>query len=107
MLRSSKRRIVSTIVILIFAGALIALKPPSVVEYVPIVSDGRQQLVQDRTLLTAAHLDRLEVILQSYGVAYKRADVNHLLIPRSLSNDRDLLWNYTSKAEDLKSEDPK
>jgi hypothetical protein len=69
-------------------------------EYVPIVIDNRQQLVTNPFMLTPGHLDRLEVVLKRYGEWYQRVDATHLRISRELWRDRDLLWNYTTKAED-------
>jgi len=87
---------------MVVACILLASRPRALVEYVPVVSDSRQALVQDRSLLTPAHLDRMEVVLKSYNQPYTRVDANHLLISRALSRDTDLLWNYTTKAEDPK-----
>ncbi len=98
---SPNRRIlvISAIAVLALAIAFVLwITAPA--GYVPIVMDGRQQLVEDPTMLTPAHLDRLEAVLKRYDEWYQRIDATHLRISRKLWRDRDLLWNYTTKAED-------
>ena len=86
--------------LLIVAGAIVAAWAQSSSEYVPVLMDSRQQLVENPTILTPAHLDRVEAVLKGYGEWYHRVDATHLRISRKLSHDRELLWNYTMKAED-------
>lgn len=54
-------------------------------------------------MLTPGHLDRVEVVLKRYDEWYQRIDATHLRISRKLWRDRDLLWNYTTKAENVGS----
>lgn len=72
--------------------------------YIPIVlSDltGRQGLVEDKTLLTPEHISAVQVVLNEYNQPYKMID-GELYIKPSLWRDRDLLWNFTSKAEGVR-----
>ncbi|MEX0775851.1 MAG: hypothetical protein WD042_09085 [Phycisphaeraceae bacterium] len=104
MARVTRRILLITVaVLLLVAIAITVAWVQSPAEYVPVVMDGRQQLVENPALLTPEHLDRLEVVLKRYGEWYQRTDATHLRISRSLSRDRDLLWNYTTKSEDGQS----
>jgi len=67
--------------------------------YVPIVTNRTMELVEDRSLLTAAHLDHVEVVLKNYGEFSERLGPTRLRISPWLAFDRDLLWNYTTKAQ--------
>lgn len=39
-------------------------------------------------------------VLDFYEVPYKQTDEGEVLIPTSLAEDKDTLWNYTTKAGD-------
>ena len=43
--------------------------------------------------------DRLEQVLRHYGVPYQRTDQG-LRVDASVATDADLVWNFTTKAED-------
>jgi hypothetical protein len=43
--------------------------------------------------------DRLEQVLRHYGVPYQRTD-HGLRVDASVASDSDLVWNFTTKAED-------
>jgi len=67
-------------------------------EYIPIVYVNDVGLVDNVQLLTENHLNNLEHVLNFYKVKYTRVSAKVLLIDSSV--DRDLQWNYTSKAND-------
>jgi hypothetical protein len=71
-----------------------------VVRYVPVGVDRTGEFVDIPERATRAHLEAFRVVLRDYGVEYieKGGDV---YIPRGLAQDRELLANYTTKAEDL------
>lgn len=72
-------------------------------EYVPIVLNverGDHTLVEQPDLLSDTHIDAMTKILSRYGEPYKIID-GKLYIKSSLQADRDLLQNYTFKAEAL------
>lgn len=70
------------------------------VEYQPVILDNRQELIRSPALATPDHLNRLERVLTSYGESYERVSQTKLLIPLRLRRDAQLLWNYSTKAED-------
>ena len=43
--------------------------------------------------------DRLEQVLRYYGVPYQRTEYG-LRVDRSVAADTDLVWNFTTKAQD-------
>ena len=73
------------------------------VEYTPlkrVVINGDHKIEIDSKLNSKEHHKRVVKIFDKYGVDYKIVgDFDRILIPKSLSNDKDLLANYTSKAE--------
>lgn len=75
------------------------------IPYVPVVVEwegGDLLLKEDRGLLTEEHTRCMQVVLKRYGESYYMRD-GTLFIPKRLHDDRELLWNYTSKAESLRS----
>ncbi len=67
-------------------------------EYMPLVWDSREGIVEDAGLLTKEHVDRVEHVLQFYDVEFHRVSETQLLIMTPI--DKDTLWNFTTKAED-------
>lgn len=75
-------------------------------DYVPVslvVKGGDHVLTEDPSLLTKEHIEAMKIILSRYGEDYKIAD-GKLMIKASLKSDKDLLQNYTFKAEVLRRE---
>lgn len=74
------------------------------VEYEPLkLQTGAQnKLVPAPELNTSAHLENVKVVLSFYGEQWQTNSNGKLLITRKLSNDKELVWNYTKKAEDPK-----
>lgn len=75
-------------------------------EYVPIslvVENGDHKLIEDRKLLTPEHVGAMKTILSRYDESYKEID-DKLWIKSSLQSNRDLLQNYTFKAEALRNQ---
>jgi hypothetical protein len=73
-------------------------------EYTPvslIVERGDHKLVETPELSTKDHIEALKHILNKYNEPYMISD-DKLLIKESLQKDKDLLQNYTFKAEVLR-----
>jgi hypothetical protein len=51
-------------------------------------------------MATPAHLNHVERVLDACGEPYVCISQTNLLIPQVLASDTDLLWNYTTKAND-------
>ena len=82
------------------------MKSPDVeyVEYRPVVRKldrGDHLLADAPELLTPDHIRAVQRVLEGYGEPFK-LEGDKLYILRKLSVDRDLLANYTEKAEDLR-----
>lgn len=70
-------------------------------EYIPIVliiDRGDHILKEDPSLLSPEHIDAMQAILKKYGENFEVRD-GKLLIEQSLQRDKDLLQNYSFKAE--------
>jgi hypothetical protein len=79
-------------------------KNVGMVPYVPIVDvwiRGDPLLTDTPGLLTREHLEAVDHILNYYNEKHEFHG-GVLYIERSLANDRDLLWNFTTKAEDYR-----
>jgi len=89
-----------SLIIIFFAFAIVFFIP--IIPYSPIVSDlGREiKLVANNELITKDHLDRAEHVFKYYGENYWRVSSNTLFICIPLKLDKELIWNYTIKAED-------
>lgn len=101
------RWVILIAVLCIATGAVVSwltlrpsMVPSSMVPYTPIVMDQRQKLVDMSVLITPAHLDAMERVLKRYDEPFHRSGPTLLLIPRRLAEDRDLLWNFTTKASE-------
>jgi hypothetical protein len=72
------------------------------VEYQPLkLQTGAQnKLVSAPELNTSGHVERVKAVLDFYGEKWQTDDSGKLLVTRKLSRDKELLWNYTNKAED-------
>jgi len=71
-------------------------------EPLKLQSGPENKLVPAPELNTPDHLERLKTVLNFYDVKWQTNRSAKLLITRRLSNDEELLWNYTKKAEDPK-----
>lgn len=103
---SKKSNRIALFVILAFVTLLTViliiniLKNTGMVPYVPIVSVD-SVLTDTPKLLTPDHLDAVDHVLSYYGQKHEFCG-EKLYIEASLANDRDLLWNFTTKAEDCR-----
>ncbi|NJO21425.1 MAG: hypothetical protein HC838_17210 [Spirulinaceae cyanobacterium RM2_2_10] len=72
------------------------------VEFQPVKLQTGQQnkLVPAPELATPSYLERVKVVLEFYGEKYQTNANGSLLIQRKISRDRELLWNYSMKAQD-------
>ena len=93
---SSLSRITSTMLLLILLAA--CSQPVEFREYVPLVWDDANKIIEQPETLTKEHLDNLQKVLNYYKVHYKRISPTSLQIQQSVG--REMQWNYTSKAND-------
>ena len=98
LIKTFKQRIVFSFMCIFFGCS-----NSSYTEYIPVslvVEKGNHQLLENPQLLTPEHVEAMKLILARYDEPYKEID-GKLLIKSSLQSDRDLLQNYTFKAEAL------
>lgn len=98
-----KKRSAFFLLPLVISGAVaiswIVIRYP-LARYVPIIQGPDQRLIPANEMNTEQHLDRVEQVLAYYDQPYRRLESTDLRIPWALVLDRDLVWNYTLKAED-------
>jgi hypothetical protein len=58
------------------------------------------RLVAEQGVPEPGFYDALAYVLQYYGEAYTRREDGTIWIPEARYQDRDLMWNYTTKARD-------
>lgn len=93
---------IKTPLLLVFAMvAIVACDGNKFVEYKPHYFNP----TSDQKYYGDAELDSTEFVntqhvLTYYGEAFKTENDNVILITKELANDWDLLWNYTTKAND-------
>lgn len=71
-------------------------------EYCPVVIDlttNSNIYKECPDLLTKDHLDEIRIIFDKYEEKYIIDDSGDILVPRKLSENKDLVANYTKKAE--------
>jgi hypothetical protein len=81
----------------VLCGVYVYHKVP-LVQFQPIYLDSRQQLQSSNERLTREQADKLVTVLHSNGEHYCRSSSNTVLITPALNTEKDLLWNYSSKA---------
>ena len=72
---------------------------PSAWDYVPVVRDEQVGLTEAPELATPEHLDRAEQVFAYYGRPTERTSPTSLRV-HDEPMTRELVWNYTTKAED-------
>jgi hypothetical protein len=72
-------------------------KPSDESIYRPLVFDGNK-LNYEEVLNTKEHYDRVEHVLRYYSIVFNRFGETSLTLEKPI--DLDLMWNFTSKAED-------
>lgn len=65
-------------------------------EYIPVEQQG-DQLVENKALLTEKHRENIKRVFDYYNVKWKEEE-GKLLV--ASGTDKELLWNYTTKAND-------
>jgi hypothetical protein len=88
-------------VVLIGGAVIYSQWPYRMVPYVPVVEEwvaGEPELRESPELLTPAHLERMQTFLRIYREPFRLRD-DSMFVQKRLRDDRELLWNYTSKAE--------
>ncbi|HHZ19115.1 MAG TPA: hypothetical protein GX391_01175 [Firmicutes bacterium] len=71
----------------------------SYIKYDPIVYKPGKGLVEAPKLNTMAHKENIKLVLTSYSEKWKEKN-GEIYIQRKLYFDKDLLWNFTNKAND-------
>ena len=100
-MRASKKILIAIKYTMLFTSLIFTCSCMGYVEYVPIVlivEHGDHILREEPSLITPEHIKAMKIILERYGEKYNMKD-GKLYIKQSLQNDRDLLQNYTFKAE--------
>lgn len=57
-------------------------------------------LVASDEQLTVEYKENVKFVLDYYEVPYRENNNGEILIPEKIWNDQDLIWNYTTKAND-------
>jgi hypothetical protein len=65
----------------------------------PVYRNGDRLIVQELPL-TPELRERVKTVLQFYDVPFKEDQNGDLLIPAQDWQDQELMWNYTTKAND-------
>lgn len=65
----------------------------------PVYQKGNKLVVSDEPM-SAEFKENIKFVLRHYGKHYKENQNGDILIPEGLWADRDLMWNYTTKAND-------
>ena len=68
------------------------------VPYRPVVRS-QDQLVVAPSPPEAEHLDNIKRVFDFYNVPYREVD-QQLLVPAEIWRDQEMMWNYTTKAND-------
>ena len=91
---------------ILFVSLLFISSCMNYVEYTPIVlvvEHGDHLLKEEPGLITPEHIEAMKIILGKYGEKYVIKG-GKLYIKQSLQRDKDLLQNYTFKAEAYRKE---
>ena len=90
--------------LIIFSVLVLVWEKYRLVPYIPVVLNvyrGDHKLQYDKDLMDSEHKKNIIIILRKYGEYYQeQGDV--ILIRHYLLRDKDLLQNYTNKAEGLR-----
>lgn len=90
----------ATFLVLVVVG-LSACSNNEYVEYKPhYLSDNNEGKYYGIPELDSAEFQNTIQVLEYYGEAYKTKNGNVILISKQLSNNWELVWNYTTKAGD-------
>jgi hypothetical protein len=65
----------------------------------PVYRQG-DRLVPDEAPVSRDLRDRMKTVLAFYDVPFREDDAGGLWVPARTAHDLDLMWNYTSKAND-------
>ena len=97
--KPTKRNRILIVVIIVFGISGFLIWSNSYVEFKPIVFDLKTEkyipVKPDPGFNT-----NLKVVLEHNNMAYKEDASGRILIKRKISNDKELMWNFTTKAMD-------
>lgn len=69
------------------------------VPYKPVYKHGDQLIVSTDSLSTEFR-ENIKIVFKFYDVSYKEDENGVILIPKKIWEDKDTIWNYTTKAND-------
>lgn len=70
------------------------------IEFKPVIQEGDKLIYVEEDYFSSAFTEHFKDVLQFYKEDYKISKEGVLLIPETLYQDKELLWNYTTKAND-------
>lgn len=69
-------------------------------EFRPVIFDGQQLVYTDADTFPSEFMKTIENVFTYYNHEYKRSSEGKILVPEALYKDMELMWNYTTKAQD-------
>lgn len=88
------RKIIVFLIVLV--SVFLLYREYSFTEYIPLILE-KEEIIEKPSLLTENHKLKMIQVLNHYDEKWKLED-KKLLVKRNI--DRELLWNYTTKAND-------
>lgn len=70
------------------------------VEFYPVIREGDQLVAKKDAPISEELKQHVIQVLEYYDEDYRISQEGRILIPASLSEDDELIWNYTTKAND-------
>ncbi|PIE71152.1 MAG: hypothetical protein CSA22_03760 [Deltaproteobacteria bacterium] len=103
---TTKKILIAINYLILYVSLIFICSCMGYVEYVPImlvVERGDHILKEEPSLITPEHIEAMKIILARYDEEYKVKD-GKLYIKQLLQSDKDLLQNFTFKAESYRKE---
>lgn len=73
--------------------------PERYVVFQPVIQEGDNLVISEASMsIELKH--NVKFVLDYYRVKYKEDSNGNILVPEKVWGDRDLIWNYTTKAND-------
>lgn len=100
-MKNDKPIIIQTIFLVGLISVLSGCWEVEFVEYRPhYLRDNNEEKYYGKPELDSSEFQNTIQVLEYYGESFKTKNGNVILISDQLSNDWELIWNYTTKAED-------
>lgn len=68
-------------------------------EFKPVYVKNGGYVIENKSLDTE-FVKNIQIVFKFYSVQYKFSETGKLLVPPKLWQNKDLMWNYTTKAND-------